>query len=64
MVNIELDSNRLYLRKLRKHKHSASLECAILKLCSNCFLEECYKYGCIGKTSDGDCECQVDHDHA
>jgi len=55
MVNIELDSDRLYPR---------SLQSAILKLCSNCFLEECSQYGCIGKTSDGDCECQVDHDHA
>ena len=59
MVNIELDPDRLYPRKL-----STSLQTEVLNVCCNCFLEECYQSGCIGDTSMGKCECKLDHDHS
>lgn len=58
MINIELANDRLYQRKF-----TTSLETTILNLCSYCFLEECYQFGCIGETKDGKCQCRLDHDN-
>lgn len=58
-MHIELDSDKLYKRKI-----TTSQKTTIVNHCCNCFLEECYEFGCIGETSEGYCECQLNHnDH-
>ena len=60
-MHIELDSDKLYNRKF---KNSLDGSKTMMKLCCNCYLSECYELGCIEQTSDGICECGLEHgDH-
>lgn len=55
-MHIELDPDKLY-----KRKFTTSERTTISNYCCNCFLEECYEFGCIKQTKEGFCECRLDH---
>jgi len=71
-MHIELDSDTLFHRRftfksdvthrpLGMYKHYKKGDTAVLRFCCNCFIEECTELGCIEQTSDGYCECGLDH---
>lgn len=71
-MHIELDSDTLFKRRitfkedvmhrpLGINKTFKEGETAILRFCCNCFIEECNELGCIEQTSDGYCECGLNH---
>lgn len=56
-MHIELDSDKLYKRKI-----TTSEKTEIVSYCCNCFLDECYEFGCIVETSEGYCQCALNHE--
>lgn len=56
---MDLDSDKLYERRIKGNDGHLTDEKK--KFCCNCYLDECFQLGCIGYTSDGECECKLDH---